>query len=58
MTYERIKRELEGMRDKPTPENHRRAQRLIAILIEMGFAPRSVGLSLRQLGLNPRKVTR
>jgi hypothetical protein len=56
MTYDDIKIELEEMRGKPTPANHHRAQRLIRILIEMGIAPRRVGLSLRQLGLNPRAL--
>ncbi len=36
----------------------RLASRLVDRLLALGLSPRAMGLSLRQLGLNPRGVTR
>lgn len=62
MTYEQIRAELHQLRDQaavaPLPlADLRRATQLVGALTKLGLSPRQVGLSLRQLKLNPRAQT-
>ena len=63
LSYDEIKAELRAISQKARIEPLTvgelvRANELVGMLVKKGLKPRALGLSLRRLGLNPRRMAR